>query len=183
MMLTFSGCHGTTESRAASIAASGFRMSASGFWGHGVYFFHESKGGIEDAYHWYEFSHSCSPSPYCEDEDQRGVVVIAAIKVTKHQHLDLSDENFQARLEVIENARPQLTQQDLNNLRDSLITLYEEELGQQLKVCTASIPLPKRGHFFRPKKAACCIIVREDACIFRPYRVERPYGYKANSSP
>lgn len=172
-MLTFFGCHGTTRSRALSIVNSGFRPSDFGFWGAGVYFFHETKNGIQDACSWHKWALTGKNSPYRRDQDPNGAAVCATIKVQQVHHLDASSEAFQQQLERAEESLPSDPSPDyLNNLRDALIRLYEAELGFSVKVCTASIPLPGRGKYFRPRDAACCIIVKDVSCILKPYRVE-----------
>lgn len=169
-MVNLEGTHGTTCSRAAIIEENGFTTGAICFWGVGVYFFHREPNGLEFACKWYETA--LNRGQYEGDEDSGCAIIHVKIAVLEEHFFDADAPAVSKLREKLENSiRGQMFTDDVKNkIRDLWLKEYERLEGREIKVFTASIPLPRKT--FKPLKKTTSIIVRDISSIRRPYEVE-----------
>lgn len=94
------GSHGTSKSRVDSISRNGFRESAFGRRGKGVYFWYADECGCDDARNlarsWYKYAEK--RGEYKSDENKQGQVIWAKIGCAQENLLKLTEPKYRTTI-------------------------------------------------------------------------------------
>lgn len=168
-ILTLSGVHGTTVSRAEKIAQDGFKPSEAGYRGKGIYFWRRNPYVPEYTNHlaisWYLTAKA--QGHYSKDTDGRCAIISAQIKVAEDNFVDLTGPEVNDQLVAFYYLNKYKDEMKAASLYDEFIEQLEQELNCGIQVITLTFPTPSKCKIC-PKQALgmpLCYVVKQASCI------------------
>jgi hypothetical protein len=156
------GDHGTTETRAALVKSSGFRIGG-GRKGPGVYFWARDSLSKGLAVSWH--SVRLKNGRYAGDKSLRCVVISVEIHVDKDETINLNDQAIKSRLLSLYSDRINKNNDMYNACLEEFFSRIENRSGKKLKVIVSGIRPPKDCKYPEFYGLPNCYIVRNTSCI------------------
>lgn len=163
--ICYNGSHGTSLKRYRKILDSGFSLG-SGRAGSGIYFWVESPLYLELAKAWFRYAKS--KGEYNPEIDPECIVIIAEVKASGTEYLDLEDIKFKNliyELGLEQNV-------DFDNVRDVarlynlFISRMEQAAGCRIKMLTVRVaPPPDYKYPIKVIGAPLCCVARTQDCV------------------
>ena len=155
------GSHGTSASKAKQIDTEGWKKSAKGRFGPGVYFWVCKDFLLELGIEWYR--HNKDDEIFKDDSDKRWAVVFALIKSHWKEVIDIDSSAVVKRLHSLKQKLGYggFNYQKSQRLIQYLVSEIESKSRKKVKIILRRIPAPPTKEFRQWLSDQQCAIVRD----------------------
>lgn len=167
--IVLEGRHGTTQSRSASIQATGFKPEL-GRRGTGAYLWSNSHYAEYLAKSWWRFK--LEKKLYENDTNKKCSVILARLQIQEEEFIDLDEKFLKDEIALLcleKDLNADTKDEEISGLYDMFLSRIEKKLGSEFKVHESAVATPSRKHFFNyPERILGpprCYIVRDISCI------------------